>query len=229
MRARLAVLALAGACAMAASAARADVIYTYDGISPVSAGSGPITVSINLDIANAAVESGSFQISGSVEEPLVYSPAPPYPLPVVSTKGDTADFIGFRGSASGGGITASQTNTVGFGTFDATLTFNASGDITSDTVDFVADNGGTGTEAHISGDQALTTGGTYSDYDSLFGAAPCNTPVTSPTTGASLECPVSGSWTHTAFTPGTAVPEPATFAVLGAGLVWLAAARRRGA
>ena len=194
----MATLAFAGLCgvAVAAGPARADQIYTYNGLPTYQGanGSPAVGATITLDVTDAAVQSGSFNLSG-------YGT-----LGSASYSGDISGLISFVTPAP---FTATPAGISGGGFFAVSFTFDAAGTITSDTVQYAGLDG----DGLLSGSQVLTFGAIGSD------ALGCDSDYTSGV------CTVSGSWTHTDNT-GTAVPEPAAVAILGIGLVGLIAARR---
>jgi hypothetical protein len=195
---RLMTLALAGVCGMAvcSGVARADEIYTFTQTGGTSLPVYPVTA--KLDIADAAVQSGRFDLQ-EIGGPVFY-------------KGDVSDFISF--SAPGAGAVAGvipEDSDV----FYLAFTFDAAGDIASDNVVWYGPSDG----GKLSGDGTLSTGIAQSD-------SPVCDRLYSPGLGGFCGT-VSGSWTRTGDPISATVPEPASFAILGIGLIGLAAARRR--
>ena len=194
---------LIGACGLfAAGTARADVVYWYVGRSLVAAPYGPpFETSVFLDLTDAAVASGSFNLSGS---------GVPGDLGVPFLVGDGSGFVSLQSDVFGGKLTSSYIPD--FNEFKISMTFDSAGNITSDSMTLYGPTQGD----TLSGTGALTTGFIGSDdprYDEF-----CAT--------TSLGCPISGSWSQ--FNTGaTFVPEPASIMLLAVGIAGTAAVRRR--
>ena len=199
---RYAVLAFVGAFAVTTGSAQADWLYTYDGLPTYATGYPAPDTSIVLEITNAAMESGHFDLSGTGGAATPDGPS------------YTGDVSGLDSFSASGMATATPTSFPLWNTFAINLTFDAAGDITSDAVRWA----GPSDDGLVSGDQVLTSGAVGSD------GPWCNSDYTSG------RCTVSGSWTAVD-PPGASapepVPEPASLAVLCAGLIGLAAGTRR--
>ena len=193
------MLAFAGLCGVLAAAgpARADQIYTYNGLPTYAGlnGYSAVGATITLDLTDAAVQSGSFTLSG-------YGT-----LGVPVYTGDVTSLVSLTTPAP---FTATSAGISGGGIFSVSFTFDATGNITTDTVQYSGIDG----DGLVSGNQALTSGAIGSD------ALGCDSDYTSGI------CTVSGSWTRTSSSISS-VSEPASFIILGVGLLGLINARRR--
>jgi hypothetical protein len=205
---------LAAIGGLAAGAARADVIYTFNGTSSFSApyGGGVFTplLTLSLDITNAAVQSGSFTLSGSGGRTV---PA------IEDYSGDVAQWI----SASGNVLvpeTLSASVAPSQGQFRLALTFDpATGAVTSTSFESAW---GAGVGGALNGTGNIASGYIGSDAPP-FGL--CG-PAGAGGGPGGYDCAVSGTWAEAGFDPSASpVPEPTTLAVLGAGLLGFAAIR----
>lgn len=208
-------LAAAGLCAvLAVRTARADVIYTFTTTSSAnSADYFPhqgLDVYIALDLADAAVQSGSFDLYSHGNN----GPNPPF-------SGDTSGFTSITVNAlpadiyPPGGITGGEVVTPNYlyGSINVALAFDPAGDITASSLDFR----GISTGAIVSGANGVASGFAGSDYGS------CPDVPGGP-------CTVSGYWSAPQFSSPvspSAVPEPASFALLGVGALAATAVTRR--
>jgi hypothetical protein len=194
----IASLALAVSLA-AATSAKADVVYAYTGLPTYQGQNGEAAVgtTLTLDLTDAAVASGSFTLSGYGS------------LDSAAYTGDVSGLVSFTTPAP---FNATQTSIDGGGSFTVSFTFDATGAITTDTVEYY----GLDSDGQLSGTGILTTGSIGSD------ALGCDSDASSGI------CTVSGAWTATSTDATTAsVPEPTTWALLGSFGLLLIAVRRR--
>ena len=203
-----AVIAVGTCLTMAGNPARADVIYTFTTTQATNTrGSQALPVTLIYDLSNAVVEAGSFTLSSPGN-----NGGPPFgPLPVFS--GDANGFTSLNfitGEPDQNDLDNERvTPTYLYGSIRTALTFDAVGDVTSSSVDYL----GVNNEVHLAGTGATATGYGASDANVCFGGNPG---------GA---CSVTGVWTESGFPGPSSVPEPATFAVLAAAVLGLAGFR----
>ncbi len=159
----------------------------------------PPVFNLALTVSDAAVARGSFaaRVDGNIR-PVVIS-------------GDAADFVSLvAGDDAYNAPSASNpflTNSRGFA--DISLSFDLLGDVTSSAIRFFGDLSG----ANLSGTGNALSGFYVRENGGCFG------------TDSSQVCSVSGTLARTVLS--TPVPEPAGLALLGSGLLGLAAARGR--
>ena len=198
---------LAGACMAAASnPARADVIYTFTTTQATNtAGNRTLPVTLIYDLSDAVVAAGSFTLS----DPGNNGGPPSGPPPIFSGDANGFTSLNFITGRLGDGDldNARVAPDFLFGSLSTRLTFDAAGDVTSTSVNFL----GEFNEVHLTGTGTTATGYGASDANVCFGGNPG---------GA---CSVTGIWT---FANSSNVPEPASFAILAMGVLGLGALRR---
>lgn len=196
-------LLLAATCSLTAGAAQADVIYTFTG-DPASA-NPTFTPSLRIDVSDAAVALGALNATGR-------------PTGNVLT-GDidwtSLSYAFFGPVVTFGGISPNADGTYrGSAGFSLSLTFGPGDTLARSTISI--DDGGGDTLTAVGG--TATSGGYQLVYD---GGTPSQMGCT-----FSSPCRGSGTWSAVSTDP-TPAPEPASSAMLGAGLLGLGAMGRR--
>ena len=204
----LAALALLGAGAAAAAAGPAEAAVQYDLVDQsyafvVPPGNAAFTTpppfDLQLTVSDVAVARGSLAVNVDANtRPLALS-------------GDAGDLVSLRASADV--YQPGRASSRGFANIE--LSFGAAGDVTASAIRYFGD---------LSGASLRGTGDAIAGfYVTENGGCPGN--------DSSEQCSVSGALVRTGASAtgvkGAAVPEPASLALLGCGLVGLAAVRRR--
>lgn len=200
-------IAAAGVLGLTAAEARAGVLYDFKTTNVVDSGGPrpypPLTLA--FDLTRAVVQQGSFTLKskgfGTGAGSGLYT-------------GDVGGFstlsfyVGAPPHGGGNAITPSYSND----NVDIAMSFDFSGNVTSSRVSFLGISEG----ATIAGTGMIASGAAATD-DTFYYAPDYQF--------GSLT--LTGLWTQTSFPSANPIPEPASFAVLGAGVLGLGMLRRR--